>query len=206
VGGERGGRGRCRGSQPVRRPSSRPSARCRSGASRRGSPMPTGNCGSRSAERRTEHVGGTLRVVSSSLRERRDFRLTPPSTSTLTASPWNAPARGWIGRVRADRGDHHHTSYPTWPPSLPTITPDGRRYTFQLREGTRYSNGELVETSDFRPCHRKGFPSRRGAIARFIRRSFAGIKGGEACSEEPRTCDLSSGIETDDAAGRSRSN
>jgi YVTN family beta-propeller protein len=76
--------------------------------------------------------------------------------------------------------------------SLPTPTDGGRTYTFQLRSGVRYSNGQPVRPEDF-----------RRAIERSLRLGwtiyYPNLVGGAACVARPARCDLSRGIVTDDA-------
>jgi hypothetical protein len=75
-------------------------------------------------------------------------------------------------------------------------TDGGRTYTFELRDGIRYSNGEVVAAIDFRRALERGFPLNESAYEFF----YGGLLGGEACVSEPGTCDLSKGIVTDDAS------
>lgn len=79
--------------------------------------------------------------------------------------------------------------------SLPTPTDGGRTYTFQLRSGIRYSNGQPVRPEDF-----------RRAIKRSLELGwtiyYPNIVGGAACVARPAGCDLSHGIVTDDAANK----
>ena len=50
--------------------------------------------------------------------------------------------------------------------SIPTPTEGGRTYTFELRPGIRYSNGEVVVAGDFRRAIERGFPlTRRSPVA-----------------------------------------
>jgi peptide/nickel transport system substrate-binding protein len=78
--------------------------------------------------------------------------------------------------------------------TLPTPSDGGRTYTFRLRRGLTYSNGEPVRPSDV-----------RFSIERAIRRHPAGqglfgaIRGAAACTT--KRCDVSRGIVADDAAG-----
>jgi peptide/nickel transport system substrate-binding protein len=81
--------------------------------------------------------------------------------------------------------------------SIPTPTDGGRTYTFELREGIRYANGEVVAAADFRRALERGFPLNEFAHEYL----YGGLVGGEACISEPETCDLSEGIVTDDATG-----
>jgi peptide/nickel transport system substrate-binding protein len=81
--------------------------------------------------------------------------------------------------------------------AMPTPTDEGRTYTFQIRRGLNYSNGDPVEPADFR----------RG-IERLYRLGgatsvpyFDVIIGAAACRARPAQCDLSRGIVTDASAG-----
>ena len=94
-------------------------------------------------------------------------------------------------------GGTNSTLVPDLATSIPTPTDGGRTYTFELRSGIRYSNGEVVAPGDFRRAIERGSPS-TGAL---ITDLYGGLVGGEACENEPRTCDLSEGIVTDDATG-----
>jgi peptide/nickel transport system substrate-binding protein len=81
---------------------------------------------------------------------------------------------------------------------MPRPTAGGTRYTFTLRRGIRYSNGNLVRASDFR----RGI-QRQLIIgpAADIPDYYDGILGAPGCQQRPKRCDLSTGIVTDDAAG-----
>ena len=79
--------------------------------------------------------------------------------------------------------------------SLPTPTDGGRSYTFQLRPGIRYSNGQPVRASHFRATFERDF--RVGLQVTY----YDGIIGAARCKRVPAQCDLSRGIVTDDAAG-----
>ena len=66
-----------------------------------------------------------------------------------------------------------------------------------MRPGIRYSNGEVVAPGDFLPAVERAFRFYPGLVADL----YGGLVGGEACKKEPRTCDLSEGIVTDDVTG-----
>jgi len=87
--------------------------------------------------------------------------------------------------------------------SLPVPTPGGRTYTFQLREGLKYSTGEPVRPEDFQRAIERVFanldaggnPS--GGVP-----YFSGIVGARSCARTPgKPCDLSGGIVADDNNG-----
>jgi peptide/nickel transport system substrate-binding protein len=79
--------------------------------------------------------------------------------------------------------------------SIPTSA-DGATYTFRLRPGIRYSDGQPLRASDFRRVFERLF--RVGSPGTSL---FSGIVGAAACVSHPRGCNLSQGIITDDAVG-----
>ena len=95
----------------------------------------------------------------------------------------------------ASAGSTEPRPVPDLATSLPTPTDGGRTYTFQLRRGIRYSNGDPVRASDL-----------RRALERVFRIWIARASSSTAGSPAPtparrRHCDLSRGIDTDDRAG-----
>ena len=96
-------------------------------------------------------------------------------------------------RVGGRRGD---TLVPDLATSLPAPTDGGRTYAFRLRRGLRYSTGAAVRASDIRRglerVLRKAV-GHRGVLHRDPRRRRR--------AQRARGCDLSAGIEVDDAAG-----
>jgi YVTN family beta-propeller protein len=79
---------------------------------------------------------------------------------------------------------------------IPVPTEGGRTYTFRLRPGIRYSNGELVRASDFRRELERLF-----ALDSPGADNYSGLIGGQACLAHPETCTLSQGVVTNDATG-----
>lgn len=77
--------------------------------------------------------------------------------------------------------------------SLPTPTDGGRTYTFQLRSGIRYSNGQPVRPEDFRRAIERSLKLGVGAY-------WPNVVGGASCLARRTRCDLARGIVTDDAA------
>jgi YVTN family beta-propeller protein len=80
--------------------------------------------------------------------------------------------------------------------SLPRPTDGGTTYTFQLRQGIRYSTGRVVTPEDVRWSIERSFKLR----SRTHRESFRGVVGADACSRSPATCRLSRGIVIDPSA------
>ena len=88
--------------------------------------------------------------------------------------------------------------------SIPSDTDGGLTFTFRLRPGLVYSNGQPVLPEDFRYSIERGYqvedPYRGGPLA--DPSLFAALRGAEACAEPPvPRCDLSAGIVTDADAG-----
>jgi YVTN family beta-propeller protein len=80
---------------------------------------------------------------------------------------------------------------------VPTPSDQEKTYTFQLRRNIRYSSGAPVRASDFRYSL-----ERMLTVNRTLGPSYNGIVGAAECSARPPArCDLSTGIEVDDAAG-----
>jgi YVTN family beta-propeller protein len=80
---------------------------------------------------------------------------------------------------------------------LPRPTDEGRTYAFRLRPGLRYSNGTPVRASDFRYSLERTL-----TMNDYWSYPYEGILGVAACADRAPSerCDLSRGIEVDDAA------
>jgi peptide/nickel transport system substrate-binding protein len=134
----------------------------------------------------TAHRGGTLTVLAAGTADTFDpalanniYQLLPLTYDGLTAYQ----RVGGSGSVQV---------VPDLAVSLPSPTDGGTTYTFQLRRGIRYSNGETVRPEDF-----------RRALERDLilgNHPFANVIGAAACAARPSHCDLSAGVVTDDAA------
>jgi YVTN family beta-propeller protein len=79
---------------------------------------------------------------------------------------------------------------------IPVASDGGRTYSFRLRTGIRYSNGELVKATDFRRGLERLF-----ALGSPGASFYSGLVGAQACLTDPQTCDLSQGVVTDDRSG-----
>ena len=129
-------------------------------------------------------VGGTLRVVQ--------------SVPTLSIDPALAygyePAQFYEGTYdtlltfQRTGGEEGLQIVPDLALAMPTVSDGGTQYSFVLRPGLRYSNGQLVRPEDF-----------RRAIERVLELdsadgpAFAGIVGAGACRSD-RPCNLDRGI------------
>jgi YVTN family beta-propeller protein len=82
---------------------------------------------------------------------------------------------------------------------VPAPTDGGRTYSFRLRPGIRYADGELVKASDFRRAVERLFEMSSPGAA-----YYSGLVGAHACVaalENFENCNLSQGVVTNDRSG-----
>jgi YVTN family beta-propeller protein len=139
----------------------------------------------------TSHRGGTLTVLATGEADSFDpvFSENLPAVLPLTNDGLTAYQQ--VG------GSGSAELVPDLAVSLPFPADGGTTYTFRLRRGIRYSNGEPVRPEDFRRALERDLilgpnPAFGGP--------FADVVGGAACAAHPGHCDLSRGVVVDDAA------
>ncbi len=135
------------------------------------------------------HFGGTLTEVSPYLPQ------PDPVHDYDIATPALAAVYDGLVAFRKAGGARWDTLVPDLAVTLPRPVDGGRTYTFTLRRGIRYSTGVTVRASDFRRGIQRQLSF--GDVPGY----FEGVLGAPACFRNPRRCDLSAGILTDDAAG-----
>jgi YVTN family beta-propeller protein len=82
--------------------------------------------------------------------------------------------------------------------AMPRPADGGTSYTFQLRPGITYSDGEPIRTADFRRAIERGFSVPQSADGAIAGAFLGGIVGADACNAHiGQPCDLSAGIVTD---------
>jgi len=138
----------------------------------------------------SEHLGGTLRLLSPDPVESVDPALAPASLAPALILTND----GLVGfrRVGGVRGAQ---LVPDLAVALPAPTGGGRTYTFQVRPGIRYSDERLVQPDDFKRGLERSFQV--GGPEKTYH--YLGILGADRCAKG-RPCDLSRGIATDRAA------
>ena len=137
------------------------------------------------------HRGGTL-----TLRTNRTTDTMDPAVSYDSTS-WSILRMTGDGLVEFNQASGLAGTHlvPDLAVALPSPSSGGKTYTFQLRPGIRYSNGEPVKASDVRSTLERDF--RLGTPVPYY---YDGIVGGAACEKAPKHCNLSRGIVTDDDA------
>jgi peptide/nickel transport system substrate-binding protein len=78
--------------------------------------------------------------------------------------------------------------------SIPKPTNGNKTYTFKIRRGVRYSNGETLKPSDFRFTFERMFKVHGPTTGTF----YTTIVGAGRCLKKPATCSLAQGIVPDD--------
>jgi YVTN family beta-propeller protein len=139
------------------------------------------------------HRGGTLRIVSIS----QTFDSLDPALG-YDGQAWNLLNMLYDGLTAFQRlGNPDGTKLvPDLATSLPAPSDDGRTYVFQLRAGIRYSNGQVVRPRDFRYGLERVFALRSSPENRLP--FYDGLRGAAHCVRQPKGCDLSAGVVTDE--------
>jgi len=135
------------------------------------------------------HVGGTLRVLVNPEGQMIDPAKAywPQAFQVLTLT--NDGLLGW----RRAGGQAGADVVPDLAVSLPSVSDDGRTFTFQLRRGIRYSDGRPLTAGDVRFSIERLYklkPEPEPAALDFYR----GIVGAERCTKRRARCDLSRGM------------
>jgi len=138
----------------------------------------------------TSHRGGTLRLVT------RDTPSSVDPGNSYEPITWQVLHLIADGLVAFEPIGGDPRIVPDLATAIPKSTDGGLTYTFKLRPGIRYSNGEVVAPGDFLRAFERGWPF--DAID--YTDLYGRLVGAEACGSDPRTCDLSEGIVTDDAS------
>jgi YVTN family beta-propeller protein len=137
------------------------------------------------------HRGGTLTEVSAGF----PLQLDPVHDVPFVTTPALAGVYDGLVAFRKAGGTQGDTLVPDLAMRLPRPADGGTTYTFTLHRGIRYSTGAPVRAADFRRGIQRtlsfgDFPD-----------YYEEIRGGQACHDKPRRCDLAAGIVTNDVAG-----
>jgi peptide/nickel transport system substrate-binding protein len=144
------------------------------------------------------HRGGTLNVVGSTEFDSIDPAIANDFQSNTLLSMTND---GLVAFQRTG-GLAGTTLVPDLAASLPRPTDGGTTYTFQLRPGIVYSDGQPVKASDFRRAIERQWtaPSDEQFGFPLAAPLFSAIVGAAECGQHRATCTLKDGIVTDDNA------
>ncbi len=129
------------------------------------------------------HRGGSLVVIGS-------FDSIDPSVGELAPEPLDL-AYDALTSLRYTGGSDGTEIVPDLALSLPQPTAGGTSYRFQLRSQIRYSDGRLVQATDFR----RGL-ERLLRLNETVASTFSHVVGAQKC-HVGRACDLTGGVEPD---------
>jgi YVTN family beta-propeller protein len=138
------------------------------------------------------HRGGRLVLMAS---EPSFETLDPRFLTSLQAPQLRGMTNDGLVTFKHVGGSEGNELVPDLAVSLPTASAGATSYSFTFRRGIHYSTGRVVRPSDVRPSIEHLFAgSSPGASF------YSAIVGGAGCLSQPRTCDLSRGIVSNDAS------
>ncbi|HZQ65001.1 MAG TPA: ABC transporter substrate-binding protein [Gaiellaceae bacterium] len=138
-----------------------------------------------SSARSTDHRGGTLKLLAKAA----GGTLDPQVNYTLEYwQLYQATYDGLLGFKKAG-GDAAFDVVPDLASSY-TITNGGKTWTFQLRKGIKFSNGQPVTVKDVVASFQRIFKVKSPTSGGF----YSGIVGAPACLKKPATCTLAGGV------------
>ncbi len=145
------------------------------------------------AEYLAEHRGGTMRLVARSAAGTVDPHI------NYTLQYWQIYQGlydGLLGFKKA-AGAEGFEKVPDLAEAMPEVSNDGKTYTFKIRKGVMFSNGQEVGVKDVVASLQRIFKVSSPTAGGF----YAVIVGADKCLADPATCTLEGGVVGDEAAG-----
>jgi peptide/nickel transport system substrate-binding protein len=138
-----------------------------------------------------QHAGGTLHLLAQAA----GGTLDPQVNYTLQY--WQLYQATYDGLVAFEKTDGAASFdvVPDLAVAMPKITDDGKTYTFTLRKGIKFSNGETVTVADVVASMQRLFKVANPNAGTW----YNDIVGGNACLAKPSTCTLAGGVVGDTA-------
>ncbi|MBC7737060.1 MAG: ABC transporter substrate-binding protein, partial [Candidatus Saccharibacteria bacterium] len=145
------------------------------------------------AEYKTEHRGGTMRLVARSAGGTIDPHI------NYTLQYWQLYQSLYDGLVAFKKapGADGFNKVPDLAEAMPEATNDGKTYVFKLRSGIKFSNGQDLTVKDVVASFQRIFKVSSPTAGGF----YSVIVGADKCLAEPATCTLEGGVVADEAAG-----
>jgi peptide/nickel transport system substrate-binding protein len=137
------------------------------------------------------HAGGTLHLVANAAGGTLDPQI------NYTLQYWQLYQATYDGLLAFQKvnGQASFQVVPDLAAAMPAVTDGGKTYTFTLRSGIKFSNGQPVTTADVVASFERIFKVSSPTAGTF----YNGIVGATACLKTPATCDLSKGVVADPA-------
>ena len=132
------------------------------------------------------HAGGTLHLLATGA----GGTLDPQVNYTLQY--WQLYQATYDGLVAFEKvsGEDSFNVVPDLATKMPTVTNGGKTYTFTLRSGIKFSNGQTVTVKDVQASFQRLFKVSNPNAGSW----YNDIVGGPACVTTPKTCTLTGGV------------
>ena len=145
------------------------------------------------AEYMTEHRGGTMRLVARSAAGTVDPHI------NYTLQYWQIYQGLYDGLLAFKKaaGAEGFEKVPDLAEAMPEVSNGGKTYTFKIRKGVVFSNGQEVGVKDVVASFQRIFKVSSPTAGGF----YSVIVGADACLATPATCTLDGGVVGDEAAG-----
>ena len=145
------------------------------------------------AEYLKEHRGGTIRLLARSAAGTLDPHI------NYTDQGWQMyqPIYDGLVAFRKAEGMDGFTIVPDLAEALPQVSNDGKTFTFKLRKGIKFSNGQDMGVKDVVASFQRIFKVSGPTSGTF----YAGIVGADKCLADTKNCTLDGGVVGDEAAG-----
>ncbi len=140
-----------------------------------------------------QHRGGTIRMVANAAAGTLDPQI------NYTLQYWQMYQSLYDGLLafKKAQGAEGFKVVADLAEQVPTPTDDGKTWTFTLRKGIKFSNGQDVTVKDVVASFQRIFKVSGPTAGTF----YNGIVGADACIKTPATCTLEGGVTGDEAAG-----
>src|SRR5580692_2055161 len=134
----------------------------------------------------SQHAGGTLHLVATAAGGTLDPQI------NYTLQYWQLYQASYDGLVSFQKvdGDPSFDVVPDLATAMPTVTNNGKTYTFILRKGIKFSNGKTVTVNDVLATFQRLFKVSNPNAGSW----YNDIVGGPACVTTPATCKLTGGV------------
>ena len=145
------------------------------------------------AEYLQEHRGGTMRLLARSAAGTLDPHI------NYTSQGWQMyqPIYDGLVTFRKAEGMDGFTVVADLAEAMPDVSEDGKTFTFKLRKGIKFSNGQEVGVKDVVSSFQRIFKVSGPTSGTF----YAGIVGADKCLADTKSCTLEGGVVGDEAAG-----
>jgi peptide/nickel transport system substrate-binding protein len=145
------------------------------------------------AEYKSEHRGGTMRLVARSAGGTVDPHI------NYTLQYWQLYQSLYDGLVAFKKaaGAEGFNKVPDLAEAIPVPTNDGKTYVFKLRPGIKFSNGQDLTVKDVVASFQRIFKVSSPTAGGF----YSVIVGADKCLAEPATCTLAGGVVADEGLG-----